>query len=179
MLIEEWKRIKGTEYYISNFGRCRRKLKNGYRYLKPFKEHNKYVVKVNGKVFTVARLVASGFIKPLTEEDCVYHKNSMQWDNYFRNLLVVNKKELGKMTGAISKSKKVVEVKNGEIIRSWNSTRKAGKELFISYQTVCDYCKGKVINPMYNLMWEEDYFDRVLPPFEWEHKRGRGRPKKN
>jgi hypothetical protein len=24
---------------------------------------------------------------------------------------------------------------------------------------------------MYNLMWEDDYFDKVLPPFKWERKK--------
>ena len=92
-------------------------------------------------------------------------------DNYYKNLEVVSLKELGKRTGYISKSKRVVEVKNGEIIRDWPSSRKAAKELYISYQTVSDYCNNKVESPMFNLMWEDDYFDEVLEPFKWEHKK--------
>jgi len=36
-----------------------------------------------------------------------------------------------------------------------------------------DYCNKKVKKPMYNLMWEEDYFDIVLEPFSWEHKKNK------
>ena len=89
----------------------------------------------------------------------------------------VLRKELGKRTGYISKSKRVVEVKNGEIIRDWPSSRKAAKDLYISYQTVSDYCNNKVESPMFNLMWEDDYFDEVLEPFKWEHKKRKEKKK--
>ena len=79
--------------------------------------------------------------------------------------------ELGKRTGHISKSKRVVEVKDNEIIRDWRSARTAAKDLFVSYQTVMDYCNKKVQKPMYNLMWEDDYFNEVFDPFTWEHKK--------
>ena len=176
-MIETWKQIDNTLYYVSNFGRFKKKNpKNGYRFIKPFKEHNKYVIKVNGKCMTCSRLVANAFIKHLTSDDCVYHKNKMEWDNYYRNLLVLSKQELGKRTGHVSRSKSVVQVEGGEIVKMFRSTREAGRKLYISYQTVLDYCKGRVKKPMYNLMFEDDYFDKVLPAFSWEHKRGR--PKK-
>ena len=34
-----------------------------------------------------------------------------------------------------------------------------------------DYCNNKVKKPMFNLMWEDDYFDMVFEPFVWEKKR--------
>ena len=102
---------------------------------------------------------------------------TLEFDNYYKNLEVVSLKELGKRTGYISKSKRVVEVKNGEIIRDWPSSRKAAKELYISYQTVSDYCNNKVESPMFNLMWEDDYFDEVLEPFKWEHKKRKEKKK--
>lgn len=95
----------------------------------------------------------------------------MESDNYYKNLEVICLRELGKRTGHISKSQRVVEVKDNEIIRDWPSARKAAKDLFISYQTVMDYCNKKVKKPMYSLMWEDDYFDMVFEPFKWEQKR--------
>lgn len=172
---EIWKTIDyDTRYQVSNWGRFRkRNLKNGYRYLKPFRKKNLFQVKIKDKDFNCARLVANAFIQPLTTKDRVYHKNKIVSDNYYRNLEVIGLRELGKRTGRISKSQRVVEIKGNEIIRDWASARKASKDLFISYQTVMDYCNKKVKKPMYNLMWEEDYFDIVLEPFSWEHKKNK------
>lgn len=157
---EIWKLIEyDSRYQVSNYGRFRKKNpKNGYRYLKPFRKRNLFVVKIKDKDINCARLVANAFIGKLKKEDRIYHKNKMEWDNYYRNLKVVSLKELGKLTGHIAKSQRVVEVKDDEIIRDWPSARKAAKDLYVSYQTVMDYCNKKVKNPMFNLMWEDKYF---------------------
>lgn len=171
-MYETWKKIEYDQRYeVSNFGRFRKKLKNGYRYLKPFKKHELYVVKIRDKELNCARLVANAFIKPLNNNEQVYHKNGLQFDNYWRNLEILSPKELGKKTGHIAKSKRVVEIKNNEIKRSWRSSRKAAEELFISRQTVSDYCNGKVKKKMFNLMWEDDFFEKVLEKFSWEKRR--------
>lgn len=170
--MEEWKEIEyDKRYQVSNFGRFRKSLKKGYRYLKPFRKHNIFVVKIKDKDMNCSRLVANAFIKPLRPEDRVYHKNKLEFDNHYRNLKILSLEELGKKTGYISKSKRVVEVKDNEIIRDWRSARKCAKDLFVSYQTVMDYCNKKVKKPMFNLWWEDDYFEEVLEPFSWEHKR--------
>ena len=171
-MYETWKQIQyDKRYEVSNFGRFRKKQKKGYRYLKPFRKHNIYVVKIKDKEFNCSRLVASNFIKQLTKEDVVFHKNKLQFDNFYKNLEVLKRKELGKKTGHISKSKRVVLIDNGEIIKTYRSSRKAGEKLFISRQTVSDYCNGKVKKKMFNLMWEDDYFDKVLEKFSWEQRR--------
>lgn len=171
-MYEEWKPIEyDTRYQVSNFGRFRKKLKKGYRYLKPWRKRDLYVIKINGKHVNCARLVANAFIRELKSNEQVYHKNHLSFDNFYRNLEILSPKELGKRTGHIATSKRVVEVKNNEIIRTWRSSRKASKELFISRQTVSDYCNKKVKKPMFNLMWEDDYFEEVLEHFSWEHKR--------
>lgn len=160
---ELWKPISyDTRYQVSNYGRFRKQLKNGYRYLTPFKKRNLYLVKIKNKDMNCARLVANAFIKNLTQNDRVYHKNKLAFDNRYWNLKVLSLNELGKMTGYRSKSQRVVEVKSGEIIRSWPSARKAAKDLFVSYQTVMDYCNEKVQKPMFNLMWEKDFFRRYV-----------------
>lgn len=161
---EKWKPIEyDTRCQVSNYGRFRKQNpKNGYKYLKPFRKRNIYLVKIKDKDMNCARLVANAFIKKLNKEDRVYHKNRIENDNNYRNLEIISLKELGKRTGYISKSQRVAEVKDDEIIRSWSSARKAAKDLYISYQTVIDYCNNKVSKPMFNLMWEEDYFDEIL-----------------
>lgn len=169
---EEWKRIDNTRYYVSNFGRIKKaNPKNGYRFIKPFRHKNKFIVKIEGKQRVVSRLVANAFIRPLKANERVFHKNNMEWDNYYRNLQIMGLKELGKRTGHISRSKRVVEVKDGEIIRDFRSIRECGRKLYMSYQTVLHYCNGLVKKPMYNLMFEDDYFDSCF-------KKKRGRPKK-
>lgn len=170
-MVKEWKSIEyDTRYQVSNFGRFRRKLKKGYRYLKPYRKRDLYVIKINGKHVNCARLVANAFIRELKSNEQVYHKNHLNFDNFYRNLEILSPKELGKKTGHIATSKRVVEVKNNEIVRAWRSTRKAAETLFISRQTVSDYCNKKVKKPMFNLWWEDDYFEEVLEPFSWEHK---------
>ena len=176
---EIWKSIEyDSRYQVSNFGRFRKETKNGYRYLKPFRKKNLFLVKIKDKDMNCARLVANAFIKALTKNDRVYHKNKIECDNYYRNLEVITLEELGNRTGYISKSKRVVEIKNNEVIRDWSSARKAAKDLYISYQTVNDYCNKKTKNPMFGLMWEEDYFEQNLKPFKWENKRSKNGKKK-
>ena len=161
-MVEEWKSIEyDNRYQVSNFGRFRKRLKNGYRYLKPYKKRGLYVVKMNYKVLSASRLVANAFIKPLKDNEQVYHKNGLAFDNFYRNLEVLSPKELGKRTGHIATSKRVVEVKDNEIVRTWRSSRKAAEKLFICRQTVSDYCNKKVKKPMFNLMWEDDYFEKI------------------
>lgn len=159
-MYEEWRIIfkDDPRYEVSNFGRFRKKLKKGYRYLKPYKKHELYVVKTNNKVINASRTVANAFIRPVKDNEFVYHKNGLQFDNYWRNLEILTGKQLGKRTGHLATSKRVVEVKDNEIKRTWRSSRKAGEKLFISRQTVSDYCNNKVKKKIYNLMWEDDYF---------------------
>lgn len=177
---EIWKSIDyDYRYQVSNYGRFRKKNpKNGYRYLQPFRKDNLFQVKIKDKSMNCARLVANHFIRPLNKNDRVYHKNHYEFDNRSENLEILSLSELGKRTGFISRSQRVVEIKNDEIFRDWNSARKAAKDLYISYQTVMDYCNKKVKKPMYNLMWEEDYFEMIFEPFSFEKSRYKKKTKK-
>ena len=40
-------------------------------------------------------------------------------------------------------SKPIVEVENGRIIRKWASISKAAKDLYLTRQTVANYCNNK------------------------------------
>lgn len=161
---EEWQPIEyDPRYQVSNLGRFRKQNKKGYRYLKPYKKwgDQTYVIKINQKEFKVARLVANAFVKPLEPGDVVFHKNRLEFDNFYRNLQVITREESGRRTGGISRSKSVVLLKGNEIKKIWKSGRKAAKDLYISRQTVCDYCNNKTQNKIYNLMWEDDYFKEL------------------
>lgn len=160
-MYEEWKQIENTKYEVSNLGRFRKKNKKGYRYIKPFKKHNSYVIKVNDKEKNCSRLVAHYFIRALKSEEVVHHKNHLQFDNFYRNLEILTRSELGKRTGYISKSKRVVLVEGGEIKRMYRSGRECERKLFLSRQTISDYCNNRTKKKMYNLMWEDDYFDKL------------------
>lgn len=48
---------------------------------------------------------------------------------------------------------------NGIIKKVFQGTRDAAKQLFISKQTVSDYCNKKVAKPMYELYWAKDLIE--------------------
>lgn len=161
-MYELWKQIQyDPRYEVSNFGRFRKRNKKGYRYLKPFRKGNKFVIKIVNKEYTCSRLVAAAFIKHLEEGECVYHKNGLEFDNFYRNLKILPRKGLNSKVGYLSKAKSVVLVENGEIKKWYRSARAAAIKLHINRQSVCDYCNKKVKNKIFNLMWEDDYFEKI------------------
>lgn len=51
----------------------------------------------------------------------------------------------------------VVEIKDNKVVRQWNSINKASKELYLTRQTIMNYCNNKTKKKQINLMWEEEY----------------------
>jgi hypothetical protein len=165
--MEQWKQIGDTQYEVSNLGRVRHYVTNHpmikkpfYRYLTPYdkKRYNKDKTRYNqrmvkaGKEYKLARLVAHHFIRPLTKNDVVVHKDSKS-DFSASNLEIISKQEHGKRTGHLSRQRKIALLKNGVIHKVFRNTREAEKELYISRQTVSDYCNKKVKKKMYDLRW--------------------------
>lgn len=54
-------------------------------------------------------------------------------------------------------SRGVVEVVDNKVQRKWESISKAAKELYLTRQTIMNYCNNKTKNKVFNLMWEKDY----------------------
>lgn len=52
------------------------------------------------------------------------------------------------------KSKGVVEIVDGKITRKWSSVSKCAKDLYLTRQTIMNYCNNKTKNKAFNLEWE-------------------------
>ena len=55
------------------------------------------------------------------------------------------------------KERVVIEIENNKIVRQWDSINKASKELYLTRQTIMNYCNNKTKKKQFNLMWKEDY----------------------
>lgn len=165
-----WKDIKGYEgkYQVSYKGEVRRIYKSGKtRKLTPYIKQNSREILFIGltkdgikKEFPVHTLVAKAFLGEPKENEVIYHKNGLIRDNWASNLEYIDRKKLGKMTGAKSRRKPVVKIdSNGEMVDFYPSARQAAKENHMSYQTIIDRCNRKIKSPFapdgYAYAWED------------------------
>lgn len=162
---EIWRSILNSRYEVSNYGRFRKIYKYKCRYLKTFKKGSLQIIilTIDGKRknFNVAKTVMETFVRKLKKNEVVYHKNGIISDNKLSNLIIVTRSEAGKRTGWQSHRKSIVMLdEKGVISKVFKGTRDASKKLFISRQTVSDYCNKKVNNPMYKLYWAEELIEK-------------------
>lgn len=151
-----WRQIEDTNYYIDVNGRIKKAYKNkNQKILRTYRKGSIQIIKINGKQRNVARLVVESFYRKLKKDEVVVHVNGIILDNRLENLKIMKKKEAGKITGALAKQKTILLMENGEIKQIFKGTREAEKKLFISRQTVSDYCNDKVKHKMYDLIWAE------------------------
>lgn len=150
-----WKDIKGYKgkYQVSYQGKVRRLYKSGKtRELTPYIKKNAREIFVVGltidgkkKEHAVHILVAQAFLGEPEAGQVTYHKNGMIRDNWASNLEYIDRKSLGKMTGASSRRKSVAKInEDGEIVDVYSSARHAARENYMSYQTIMDRCNRKV-----------------------------------
>lgn len=156
--------MEKIELIISNYGRVRKFYKYNYRHLKTFRKGSIQIVKLTingkGKDYNVAKLVVEAFVSKLKDNEVVYHKNGVIADNELSNLEILTRTEAGRRTGWQSRRKGIVMLNDeGIISRIFKGTRDAADKLFISRQTVSDYCNKKVINPMYKLYWADELIE--------------------
>lgn len=87
---EEWKKIRKFNYEISNYGRIRNIATKKIKQQK-FQRYGMQVIlwdKSYGYTFTVSRLVAIYFIRPLDVNERVFHKDKNIRNNYYLNLKI-------------------------------------------------------------------------------------------
>lgn len=133
--MKTWKEIKNFEglYAVSSCGLVKSlKKRTGFNtfretILKPSKDKRGYLQVVlykNGKSTTrrVHRLVAIAFLLQ-NKKRTVNHINKNKQDNRVSNLEWATDLEQANH----SKSKKVAQIKNGEIVKVWKSTNEAGR----------------------------------------------------
>lgn len=101
---EQWRDLisypqtKGI-YFISSFGRCKRKQKDNYYYSlgkKSSRGHLQISLSLKGKIIAqpyVHDLVAEAFIRPLKDGEIVHHISEVKTQNNFINLRIEKRNE--------------------------------------------------------------------------------------
>lgn len=166
-LSEEWKPIPGHRgYQVSNQGRFRRIRKMTPYIIKPYpkarydkhgqKNRIMYEIKISDKTISASRIVAELFVnKPSELHNVIEIINGNPKDIRAENLRWITKHEMATNTGYSPKRSKPVMLKKQDEEKIYRSARSAAKDLNLSYQTVLDYCNGKVKKPVLNLQFCE------------------------
>lgn len=163
---EEWKPIYNSlNYEISSYGNVRRIYNNTIKPIKTYRKNSICIAKIiidgKRKEVNIGKLVAENFIRILKDNEVIFHKNTCILDNRVENIEIITKKEQGKRTGYLARQKSVVMLDDdGVINRIFKGTREAAEQLFISRQTVSDYCNNKVKKPMYKLYWADKLINK-------------------
>lgn len=155
-LFYETKSLK--RYYATRDGKFYVIYKSGKTkylsgYLKKKRDKDVLTIKAADKEYTAKNLIASLFLEEYKPKDTVLLKNNNPRDVSADNLIVVDKSIYAKMTGAMSRSKKVGLYENGNLIKTYRSARDAGRKLYCSYQMICDICNNKFKKKEFDLRW--------------------------
>lgn len=157
-MLNEWRPVPGYggKYEASFLGQIRRiyktkppKVLSQYE-RKHQKGSRRLYVKMTkdgetGKDVCVAQVIYTTWKGPIPEGYIVYHKNGCFMDNIATNLEIASRKIIGRKTGARSRKKSVVKISaGGEYVDVYFSAREAGRQNFMSYQTIIDRCNGLV-----------------------------------
>ena len=157
-----WFKVPGEDNIdVSPNGEIRKKTTTGYKLVAQYIKHGKnrsngYYCKINCKETKVAHLVYKTFIGDIPEGKVISHRDGYIWNNQARNLVAMDRAEVGRITGPKSRSKVVEKIdKKGFVVATYRSARDAGRQNFMSYQTVLDRCNGKVKYPF--RLWDYDF----------------------
>lgn len=148
--------ISGKRTIMQTYVRTRRQ-KGANR-----KTHMVHLTKPDGSRLErpVLQLVAATWFG-IPEGMYVVHRNGLHADNSIDNVLFVTRTRLGTKYGGQSSRRPVVMVdREGMIVRRYPSARAAGRDNYLSGQTVMDRCNGKVKNEFaltgYTYRWDDD-----------------------
>lgn len=145
---------KGRKYYINTNCRIYVIYKSGRKkylsiFQKPGHPKSKYYCKVSDHDVDVVRTLALCFLGMKKEQCCI-----LEGELDLKNIKVMSKSECSSKTGRMARANKPVGLyENGKLKRKYDSAREAAKHLYMSYQTVSDYCNKKVKKPMMDLRW--------------------------
>lgn len=191
--VDVWKNITGFngKYQVSYSGEVRRVYKSGKtKILAQFKKAGKarkiyrdrlfvHLTDDKGKDFAIMvhQIVARHFLGKPKSGQVPYHKNGCVMDNWASNLEYIDLNKLGEMTGASSRRQPVVKINlDGETVECYSSAREAGRNNFMSYQTIMDRCNGKCKKAFapdgFEYAWEEKQksIDQAIRRIEIERK---------
>lgn len=149
---EIWKHLIDN-YYVSDEGRFKREYKNGKRkYLSLYRKKRVpsiLFVKIGNKETNARRAVWEAFNGPIPEDHIVRNKYGYLTASDLFGLECVPKIEANRKAGKVI-ARKIRDKRTGKI---YSGTREAAKALFISRQTVSDYCNGRTKRPLLRLEW--------------------------
>lgn len=168
---EIWRTVEGFEgyYEVSNLGRVRSvdRVDNMGHFQKgkllvggiDSYGYKKVGLCKNGKVktITVHRLVAETFIPNPDNLPCINHKDEDKNNNTVWNLewcTVEYNDNYGTRNEKIAKTKSipVLQIKNGIVVKEWESAKEAGKVIGVFEQNIAKCLKGKK-NTAYGYEW--------------------------
>lgn len=149
----------GKRYYAMNSGSFYVIYKSGKKkvlegYTKRRRGNDIWYVKLGNRDYCCKNLMAHLFIREYKNGDTVILKNDSNPRNVsVDNLIVIDKAKYARMTGPMSRSKKVALYENGKRIRTFKSAREAGRKCFCSYQTVLDACNNRYKTKLFDFRW--------------------------
>lgn len=148
---------KGKRYYVTPDCRVYVIYKNRKsKYLSIYKKKRnggQWFCKIGdlGEV-SITRILAKVYLGMKEDEQCI-----LEGSLKLENIRVMSVHEMSVLTGRTKRRKAIPvgQYEKGRMVRKWDSARDAARDLYVSRQTVSDYCNLKVKKPMYDLRWLE------------------------
>ena len=143
---EIWKDIKGYEgrYQISNYGNIKSLKRNGCSggMIKTEKRHGYLRVRLwkesTVKNYSIHKLVAISFLPNYDNKPFINHKDGNKENNFVGNLEWCSQKEnmVHAYENGLIKTRKVMQIKDGKVIKTFTNMRRASLETGIQYSSI-------------------------------------------
>ena len=135
---------KGVRYYACSDCTFKKIYKNGSVCIsKPWKHHNVYETKICGKPINASRLLAKAFVKyDLQDNEVVIVDGKLKLEN----MKIVRKEKWNAKVApkaSAHRTRTIGYFKDGQLVKTYPSSRKAAADLYCSYQTILDICNHK------------------------------------